>query len=189
MMKKNFRKAFNLSEVLIVMLIISVISIFWIRLTRTKLDFATKIQYYATVKNLNDIATILKKNGYNESGTVTFKFPDDGTKFCKYFTDNFNTIGTINCNTTSNVTSGTTDFNGKTPSFTLSNGAAVYNVANSMANLPPTSAFIAQNKTLDIKQNLNKLKHDFLYSNAAIAASYTRADPHATDSSNYTEWI
>src|SRR5574344_1423608 len=126
MMKKNFRKAFNLSEVLIVMLIISVISIFWIRLTRTKLDFATKIQYYATVKNLNDIATILKKNGYNESGTVTFKFPDDGTKFCKYFTDNFNTAGDINCTTTPALAEGITNFKNITPNFILSNGAAVF---------------------------------------------------------------
>src|SRR5574344_420507 len=160
------------------MFILAIITIFWIRIAKSKVTFAQKVQYYAVVKNLNDAVNGLKSNGYTDSGVTTYNFPTDGTKFCNYLANIFNTVGEVKCTSASNITSGTTDFKDKTPSFALSNGAVVYNAANNITNLPSTSAFIAQNTNIMNSLNfaLDEFKKNILYSNAVFADT-TCADP------------
>src|SRR5574344_1744933 len=94
----SYSSAFSLSEILIVMLIIAVISIFLIKFTISKFSFIPKVQSYAAVKNLNDAANYLKKQGYiDDTKNLVFKFPVEKAKFCKYLADVYNINGKVDC--------------------------------------------------------------------------------------------
>ena len=133
----GFKKlAFSVAEVMLVCLIIGIVSVVFMRVASSRDKYAVKMMYFAANKNLKQATDYAIAVGYKaDDGSVSYKFPDTGNKFCNYVKDVFNIVGTENCY----ATAASTDFvKGKypppTPSFMLSNNATFYNVGANVIN-------------------------------------------------------
>jgi Tfp pilus assembly protein PilE len=143
MLNKCFKKpigfkkiAFSLAEVMLVCFIIGIVSVVSIRIASSRKTYAIKMMYFAANKNLKQAADYAQAMGYKaDDGSVVYKFPDTGNKFCNYLKDIFNIVETENCSATASAG----DFvKGKspapTPSFRLSNDVTFYNVGSNVIN-------------------------------------------------------
>src|SRR5574344_183204 len=172
------KKSMTLTEVLICIFIIGIISCFWVSISKSKLNYEIKMSYWSTVNNLEKATSYLIQEHVNLPTVAT---TSDKKGFCDMLAAAYNTVGTIDCTAKATKTS---DFKSVKPNFVLSNGQAFYNLCSdpqSDLTTLQTSSFIASN---DMRQNLNnlflalhKFKRDFKYSNATFAGSC--ADPKA----------
>lgn len=118
---KNFYKkikAFTLSEVMVVFVIVAVVASATFAITKSQLNYATKYQYYSAFVNLKQAVGELIANGTAGAKTL----PATGATFCSNLIAIMNTVGTPACGT--NVTSGFTDLNAN---FITTNGMRYYN--------------------------------------------------------------
>jgi competence protein ComGC len=150
-MKNFFRKmsAFTLAEIMLCMAIIGIVSIFWMSIANSRIDYGQKMGYWATVKNLQKGTNALMSEGTkDQSGNTISQLPaaaNSGTTgFCNRMAGAYNTInGSVDC-----TAKATTSSNFKTikPNFILSNGAVVYNLGSDpITTTTPikTSSFLA----------------------------------------------
>lgn len=123
--KKSSQKAFTLAEAMICFVVISIIAVFWIGIMRSNKAFNVRMMYYATLKNLGDVAQNMVVDGYVSGGTRVFELPTAG--FCASITQYLNVVGTTTCANTATTANFVKGGNPQ-PSFTLSNGSVFYNV-------------------------------------------------------------
>lgn len=147
-MKKNYKNfAFTLAEVLVVLLVIGIIITAGMGVQRAKKNYVNKFMAYSAFTNLKSgidelvaegctdddlkpqvdgISYVCKgKSGYiPQVGQGGWGYNNRG--LCERLTDKYNIVGNPNCNQPV-VSSGTTNFNGLTPNFKVTNSMKFYN--------------------------------------------------------------
>jgi len=137
MKKINFKKAYTMTEVVTVMIIIGIIIGVTMQITASKVDKANKYMYYAAYTTLTDLASELLADDTNmqELGSGAL---------CQQFQNRLNLSGlnlvvngsevTPSCSYTHTITN-STDFAKLKPNVVLRNGIKFYNLNSSMVTI------------------------------------------------------
>lgn len=190
-MKKNRKNlAFTLAEILIVLVIVSFLSLIFVKTYhKTSLNYTNQYMGYAAYTALSNAAYDLAQKGCSIAdmgatsphpycgGTtgqastgflpayaITSDSPSRG--FCnRLVTEEFNTVGPVNCSQTA---TDTTDFNAATPNFTTSNGMRFYNFGSNPANVNYSNLNTTQNVYYSVYVDLDGPAHDGVYNRDVI---------------------
>lgn len=167
--------AFTVAEILIVMTIISLISVFFIKnvnLIRDK--YLNNYFSYSAFTNLKNGVDILRR--FDEctsdertanivcSSDVSIVLPilanyAGGRGFCNKIADSFNTVGNVVCDGTASIVNDASDFslNSIIPNFTTSNGMKFYNFG-----VDPVGGIYTVYVDIDGPKRNSKLNEDIL---------------------------
>lgn len=146
-MKISWKKiaAFTLSEIMVVLVVISIVALATFKITASRTDYIYKYMHAGALRNLKrGIGELIADGIYDSATGKTIKqLPTmgnvDGTGFCQRFAELTNTVGTINCAQT--VEDGTTDFSNKVPNFIASNGIKFYNFGSNATGTAPLQLY------------------------------------------------
>ena len=137
MRKINFKKAYTLAEVVIVMIVIGIIVGITMQITASKVEQANKYMYYATYTTLKDFATELIADN-TDMETL------GGGSLCTQIQNRLNLMGqkitvagkevTPSCSTAHNL-SNKTDFSEVVPNLVLVNGIRLYNLKGALVTI------------------------------------------------------
>lgn len=135
--RKNI-SAFTLLEMMVIFIIMGIIAAAVAKIAKTRTDYTNQYMYYAAYTAIKDgmselIAIGCLSSDLEVCGT-TKSLPlkghvADNTGFCDRISDLYNTVGTVNCDTSTDIPPGTTDFSSKTPNFVTTNNLRFYNMA------------------------------------------------------------
>ena len=140
MHKFNLKKAFTMSEVMVIFTVIAFISLATIGITKAKISNARMALYYATLNNMMLISGNMIADGFYKTGVgLEKKLPasahaqdanGNGIGFCDKFIEAVNSVGNETCTPASTIANGTTDFSSRSNAinFKLTNGMTFYNV-------------------------------------------------------------
>lgn len=160
-MKNKLIKAFTLSELVVVMLVIAVVVAVSIKITKTKFDVLISYTYYSAFNTIKTVTGEIMAGYVGEdrsqadiehgctglqywnetTGTCINRpasLPQNGTKFCEMFLDSVNIkdgdctgAGPLAITTAAN----NSDFSNLEPDIVLKNGIKLYNVHNDPTNI------------------------------------------------------
>lgn len=160
-MKNKLIKAFTLSELVVVMLVIAVVVAVSIKITKTKFDVLISYTYYSAFNTIKTVTGEIMAGYVGEdrsqadiehgctglqywnetTGTCINRpasLPQNGTKFCEMFLDSVNIkdgdctgAGPLAITTAAN----NSDFSNLEPDIVLKNGIKLYNLHNDPTNI------------------------------------------------------
>lgn len=165
-MKIKWQKlaAFTLSEIMIVLVVISIIALATYKITASRSDYVYKYMHAAALKDLKrGVGEIIADGTYNSVSKKTERllpttiYTGDGSSFCERFSELTNTIGAISC--TQTVPDGTTDFLTQTPNFVASNGIKFYNFGSAPTGTVPNRIYTVY-VDIDGNNGTSKLNKD-----------------------------
>ncbi len=131
---KSKKYAMTLAELTVMFVIMAVVITATLTISKTKTDKIKAYQYYAAFTNLKQAVGEVFADGYQETpeSTIEKRLTKNGhtgekTGLCDRLSEIFNTIGTVDCERTTE-----SDFNDENANFTLTNGNRFFNLGKDM---------------------------------------------------------
>lgn len=194
------QKGFTLSEMMIVITIIAIVTVISVRIQKSRTNYETKFMTYSALMNLKQATGEVVADGWKDAGgTSKTGVPDiwDSTTsphfgFCQRLANPdvtgcpncgaFNTIGTVNCNNSANDLS---DFSSVSPIFTLTNGQRFFH--DNTNTTPPYTIYIDINGSKSPQKLYKDVIKFTIDANGLVSPEHTAvvANQNAADKTDY----
>lgn len=140
-MKISWKKiaAFTLSEIMVVLFVISVIALATYKISASRTDYVYKYMHAAALRNLKRGVGEIIADGTTSAGVTTKTLPTDGPTFCAKFAELANTVGTINCSQIIDAVNPVFDLT--TANFIGSNGIRFFNFGSNPVGTAPNQVY------------------------------------------------